>query len=94
MNAAVLLVADYAAGAARRDVDLRLAEQQGETEETWWSERESFWNERFDRERFPMIAKLWIDGSTDERAETVFAFGVERILDGIAAHLRGDGAGG
>ena len=78
VNAAEL-VAGYVDGAARR-----AAEDQGD--EQWWSERESFWERYFDVERYPTLTAMWESDAFEARADA-FEFGLQRVLDGIAARL-------
>ncbi len=52
----------------------------------WWEERESFWEEYFDPERFPAISAVY-DGGAYENPIDAFEFGLQRVLDGIEALL-------
>ena len=54
----------------------------------WWSERQEFWEEYFDPERFPAISAVWDAGGYEEGLDS-FEFGLQRILDGIEALLAG-----
>jgi AcrR family transcriptional regulator len=86
LNAAEL-VSGYVDGAARRDAEITEAERRtGVTEEQWWAARESLWERYFDVERYPTITALWESGAYDARADA-FEFGLQRVLDGIEAHL-------
>jgi AcrR family transcriptional regulator len=95
MDAAVTLVSDFVAGAARRSIDSLTAEaQSGQSDESWWDEHSSFWEEQFTEERYPTMTKLWQANAFERSAEDSFGLGVERILDGIAARLGPDATGG
>ena len=88
MNATVTLVSDFIAGAARRSIDrARVEADTGEDDEAWWSDRSSFWEEWFDAERYPIIARIYAEGGYEEQDETAFAYGLARVLDGIAARV-------
>ncbi|WP_331477352.1 TetR/AcrR family transcriptional regulator [Amycolatopsis sp. CA-230715] len=67
----------------------RLEQLTGETEDTWWQRRSSFWEKYFDVTEHPTIVQVWNDGGYDDSAtdqsSCAFAFGLERILDGIAS---------
>lgn len=87
MNGCVNLVANFVAGAARRAIDAAQVEQQmSESDEVWWGERAEFWTDWFDPERYPLIARIYEEGGYDQAGEEeLFRFGLERLLDGIAA---------
>nr|WP_158888078.1 TetR/AcrR family transcriptional regulator [Amycolatopsis anabasis] len=67
----------------------RLEQLTGETEDTWWRRRSSFWEKYFDAAKHPTIVQVWNDGGYDDSAadqsSCAFDFGLERILDGIAS---------
>jgi hypothetical protein len=88
MNATVSLLSDFVAGAARRARDAAQAERQsGESDASWWGARGAFWEEFFDPERYAVIARIYAEGGYDAPDEP-FAYGLQRILDGIEARLR------
>lgn len=87
VNAAEL-VAGYVAGAARRvSEEVEAQRRTGISEEQWWLERTNFWEHYFDYERYPMISAMWDSEAFEARAES-FEFGLQRVLDGIEAHLK------
>jgi AcrR family transcriptional regulator len=83
MVAVTKLVAGYVLGAARSSIEaIEVVKQTGVTEGQWWSERNLFWEEIFDVERFPTMTEVWESGGF-EKPENDFEFGLERVLDGI-----------
>lgn len=98
MVSTVTLVSNFVRGAAQLAVDAAsAAEQTGVTDEQWWQAREPLLLEYFDADRYPTIATVDLDGgflpSGDENSYTLqlavedFAFGLERILDGIEVFI-------
>jgi AcrR family transcriptional regulator len=86
LNAAEL-VSGYVDGAARRLAEAAETQRRtGVSDEQWWAERESMWERYFDVERYPMLTAMWEAGAFDARADA-FEFGLQRVLDGIEAHL-------
>jgi AcrR family transcriptional regulator len=84
---AVELVTGFVVGFASRTAEEReRTRRTGITDEQWWSERESFWEEYFDVERYPTITAMYESGAYDARADA-FEFGLQRVLDGIEAFL-------
>lgn len=99
MVAAVDLVGTYVAGAARGAADAAIADEAtGKSEDEWWREREPLLDEVWDAERFPTATRVSAAGGFDvpEGATTYnlqfllddFEFGLQRVLDGIAAFIR------
>ena len=87
MVAAVTLVGSYVRGAAQAVVNPGRAEKAtGESEEAWWTSRQSFWEDYFDEGRFPGITSVWEQGGF-EAGRDDFEFGLARVLDGIEAYL-------
>ena len=82
--AASLLVAYVHGSAVRRQVDTMLAEHSGVSNEEWWAERQMFWEEYFTAERYPTITNAYQAGAFDNPDDD-FEFGLQRVLDGIAA---------
>ncbi len=83
------LVGNYVQGATRAAVEAVQTEQEsGVSDEDWWGERNEFWEEYFDVERFPHITLMWEHGGYDEPLDP-FEFGLQRVLDGIEAMLAG-----
>ena len=82
------LVGHYVQGATRSDVEaVQTVEESGVSDEEWWGERDVFWQEYFDVERFPHITLMWEAGAY-EAPEDPFDFGLQRVLDGIEAMVR------
>lgn len=90
----VSLVTGYVRGAAQSAVDALLAAQQtGMSNEEWWAAREPLFDSYYDPKRFPTLDALAVEGAFEpigsgdyllDRAVDEFAFGLERVLDGIA----------
>lgn len=82
------LIGDYVRGATSRDVEAaQIVQESGVSDEEWWGERNAFWEEYFDAERFPHITLMWEQGGYDEPVDP-FEFGLQRVLDGIEAMVR------
>jgi len=87
VSAAAELVANYVQGATRAAVEaVDVEKASGQTDEQWWQERQSFWDDYFDPERFPGISEVYAQGGFDDPVDS-FEFGLQRVLDGIAAVL-------
>lgn len=83
------LVGNYVQGATRVAVEaVQAAEESGVSDEEWWGERDEFWEEYFDVERFPHITLMWELGGYEEPMDS-FEFGLQRVLDGIEAMVAG-----
>ncbi|MGW0228965.1 TetR/AcrR family transcriptional regulator C-terminal domain-containing protein [Actinopolymorpha singaporensis] len=67
---------------------VQLERATGQSHDAWWGERMELWDEYFDVERHPSMARLWHSGGFARNAAeaTVEAneFGLHRLLDGIA----------
>jgi len=88
MIAVTELVGYYVQGATRADVEAAQTEREsGVSDEEWWGERQEFWEEYFEPERYPAISIAWEAGAYDAPLDG-FDFGLQRILDGIEALLR------
>jgi AcrR family transcriptional regulator len=85
MVAVTKLISGYVVGAARSSIEaIEVVKETGVTEGQWWSERNVFWEEIFDAERFPTMTQVYESGGFDE-PEDDFLFGLQRVLDGIEA---------
>jgi AcrR family transcriptional regulator len=83
------LVKNYDQGATRAAVEAVQVEQEsGTSDEEWWGERNEFWEEYFDVERFPHITLMWEQGGYEQQVDQ-FEFGLQRVLVGIEAMLAG-----
>ncbi len=88
MIATTELVGLYVQGATRADVEAATQRESGVSDEEWWGERQEFWDDYFEPERFPTISAVWEAGGYEEVLDS-FEFGLQRILDGIEALLAG-----
>jgi AcrR family transcriptional regulator len=88
MIAVTELVGNYVQGATRADVEAAQTERDsGVSDEQWWGERQEFWEDYFEPERYPAITLAWQAGAYEAPLDG-FDFGLQRILDGIEALLR------
>jgi len=99
MVAAVSLVSGYVRGAAQGVLEAALAGRQtGVNDDQWWAAREAIFDRYFDPALYPTMVAVEQDGGfappadSDEyhlqRALDDFAFGLQRVLDGIEAFVR------
>ncbi|CAA9570911.1 MAG: Transcriptional regulator, AcrR family [uncultured Thermomicrobiales bacterium] len=93
MDSVVSLVAGHVEGAARRSLDaLQAPRQTGQTDQQWWEANAPLLEKVFDPSRFPTAARVGPAAGIAYQAaydpEHAFVFGLERILDGIAALVR------
>lgn len=105
MIAVVTLVAGYVGGVARGIVEAVSEGETQEPEEAWWRARSAVLERAgaFDPDRFPVSVRLGaegvFDGSPDEpdylagEIRRTFAFGLQRVLDGIAVLVDARAAG-
>jgi Tetracyclin repressor-like, C-terminal domain/Bacterial regulatory proteins, tetR family len=85
MVAVTKLISGYVVGVARSSIEaIEVVRETGVTEGQWWSERNMFWEEIFDVERFPTLTQIYESGGFD-KPEDDFQFGLQRVLDGIEA---------
>ncbi|MBE1578692.1 TetR/AcrR family transcriptional regulator [Amycolatopsis roodepoortensis] len=67
----------------------QVEQETGQSTDAWWGQRSVFWEKYFDVERHPAMTRIWESGGYDadtcEAADETFAFGLERLLDGIEA---------
>jgi len=93
MDAVVTLVNGYVHGAVRGAVEAAEAERHtGMTDEQWWSRQAPLLERVFDAARFPLAARVGAAAGEEHQAAVdpvhAFAFGLERVLDGIDALIR------
>lgn len=92
-------VSMYVRGAARDAVEAAAAERvTGMTELEWWQARDAILSEVMTAERFPTLGRLDAEGAFAVPPDTEnynlrfivddFEFGLQRLLDGIEAHVR------
>mgnify|MGYP006159332511 CR=1 FL=1 len=66
----------------------------GQSDEQWWQERQSFWDDYFDVERYPTMTSLWNAGAYEtagtlaDQVRGSFDYGLEKLLDGIEGGMR------
>lgn len=106
MVAVVDLVAMYVGGVARAANEAAQAPRAtGVTDNEWWFAREAILTEKMnDPSRFPTVVRVDADGGFDVAGDAAdynlafvvddFAFGLQRVLDGIEAFIRVRAAGG
>ena len=81
----------YTLGALRAEIVERRAERDsGMTEHQWQSASGPYLSRMLATGRYPTLAKV-VHDATHPDADTVFDAGLDRVLDGIAAHLGGRG---
>lgn len=96
MSAVATLVGGYVGSAARQVASARSApERTGLTDDEWWLARSAILDQVWDAERWPVATRISTEGGfagegpTDSYLEnealTDFAFGLQRVLDGIEA---------
>jgi hypothetical protein len=85
--AATELVGFFVQGATRNAIEAARAAEEVSDEE-YWGEREEFWEDYFQPERFIAITAAWDAGAYENPVDS-FEFGLQRILDGIEARLGG-----
>jgi AcrR family transcriptional regulator len=92
MDSVVTLVLGHAEGAARRALEASQAERRtGVTDEQWWSASAPILSRVFDASRYPIAVR--VGAAAGEAygaafdAEHAFEFGLQRLLDGIAAFV-------
>jgi AcrR family transcriptional regulator len=98
MVGVVNLVVSYVRGAAQGAVDAVLAAQRtGVSNEEWWAAREPLFDKYFDPQRYPTLVELDRAGAFEApfegdyllyHAVNDFAFGLQRVLDGIEAFVQ------
>jgi AcrR family transcriptional regulator len=96
MDQITSLVGDYVRGAVRAALDAREIEQQtGMTDEQWWAMNTPLLEGLVDPARYPTtvrIGEAYKSGAMPPPDhERNFEFGLQRVLDGIAAFIAGRG---
>jgi AcrR family transcriptional regulator len=94
-NLAALAIATYIDSAAGAEAQSELIERTtGQTNDAWWHERGDLWENYFDVDRYPTMTAVWNDGpgggasyggGTREVSAQAYRFGLDHLLDGIAA---------
>jgi AcrR family transcriptional regulator len=93
MDAVVTLINGYVHGAVRGAVEAAEAERHtGMTDAQWWAKQAPLLERVFDPARFPVAARVGQAAGEEHQAAVdpahAFAFGLERVLDGIDALVR------
>ncbi|MFI6480114.1 TetR/AcrR family transcriptional regulator [Nonomuraea sp. NPDC050663] len=93
MDSVLTLVTDFVHGSARGAVDVARAEQAtGLSDEQWWAAHAPFLARIADTTRYPVAARVGQAAGEAHQAaydpDHAFEFGLERILDGVAALVR------
>ena len=94
MDLVVSVLADYVHGAARGAVEAaRTTERTGETDQEWWDRAGPVLAEVLTSERFPLAVRVGAAAGAEHRGaydpERSFAFGLQRLLDGVGVLLDG-----
>jgi AcrR family transcriptional regulator len=92
MDQLTTVLSDYVRGAVRAALDAREVERlSGMSDEQWWAMNQPLIRELVDAERFPTLSKI---GEAYKSGAMVapdqdrsFDFGLQRVLDGIAAFI-------
>lgn len=92
MDSVVTLVNGYVQGAARGAVEAaQVSQRTGMSDAQWWAASAPVLEQVIDGSRYPLAGRVGTAAGEAYGAasdpERAFAFGLERILDGIAAHL-------
>lgn len=90
MDLVVTMLGDYVHGSVRSALEsARAARESGQTDAAWWEGAGPLLAEVMDGDRFPLAAKVGTESSVEYNAATdterAFEFGLERLLDGVAA---------
>ncbi|TWP49533.1 TetR family transcriptional regulator [Lentzea tibetensis] len=93
VTAAMGAIITFVDGAVAAVADTEQLERvTGQSNDAWWDARQVFWDEYFDVEKYPAMTRLWHQGafndSTADQSDTAFAFGLQRLLDGIEGSFR------
>lgn len=63
----------------------------GQSTESWWADRTSFWDTYFDPARYPAMVRAWEEGCFDrpvaQTSADPYRHGLARLLDGIQAMI-------
>jgi AcrR family transcriptional regulator len=93
MDAVVTLIDGFVHGAVRRAIDAAEVERRtGLSEEQWWYRQAPLLERVLDPARFPLAVRVGTAAGEEHQAaydpEHAFAFGLQRVLDGIEALVR------
>lgn len=90
LDAALAWALGFVASAARAAADKRAVERESRmSDRDWWQANEALLAQMFDAARFPMATRVGAAAGEKHGAaydpDFMYAFGVERVVDGIAA---------
>ena len=93
MDMVIALLADFVHGSVRAAINQMQAEQHtGMSELEWWEKFQPLLAKVFDPERFPTASRVGAAAGEEFQAAAAprrtFAFGLERLLDGVEALVR------
>jgi AcrR family transcriptional regulator len=92
MDSVITLINGYVNGAARGAVEAaQAAKHTGMTDEQWWWAHSPFLAKVFDSSRYPVASRVGQAAGEEHNSaydpEHAFEFGLQRVLDGIAAFI-------
>lgn len=92
MDLVVSLVTDYVHGAVRGAIEAARAERRsGQTDQEWWEAAAPLLEKVFDPDRYPTATRVGVAAGAAYNSahdpERSFEFGLQRVLDGIEAHI-------
>ncbi len=96
--AAAATITGYVSATVRLEVEsTELERRTGQSNDSWWQDRITFWEDYFDVQRHPTMTDMWhrggYDEGTAEQIASAHEFGLQRLLDGIEAAGSGGGDG-
>ena len=75
------------ANAALEAESVYLERSTGQSDEAWWDQRSTFWENYFEVDRHPTMNRIWLAGGFDagvaDQAAHAYEFGLDRLLDGL-----------
>jgi AcrR family transcriptional regulator len=91
-DAALTFVLGFVESCARTAADMRAARRESQLgDEAWWKQNAPLLERMFDPERYPTAARVGAAAGTAHGAahspEHAYVFGLERVLDGLAARI-------
>ena len=97
MDMTIAMLGDFVHGAVRAAIAKAQAEQQtGQSEDEWWAAYEPLLAKVYDAERYPTASRVGAAAGEEFQAasapERTFEFGLERLLDGVAALIDSRGS--
>jgi AcrR family transcriptional regulator len=81
------------ANAALEAESAHLEHSTGQSNDAWWDQRSSFWENYFDVDRHPAMNRVWLGGGFDQsvadQGAEAYEFGLNRLLDGVEGLVGG-----